>query len=286
MNLLLSVVVFCALPLILLIAARRSGLVALAMMAMAIMGVLSLHLLAHPTTGIVAGKTETLEFAQRGLAPRVTHHLALTVITRSGPTDAYRIGVDPLRYDAVHRGDAVALRELQWGPFRWATLDAMPFWNVAPDQWEELRSFVAARGPSTAGTAQIESVRTVRSAYVSSWVAAIMGDSMAAAQVSLAAPYEEVTLRLNAGAEVLALDRIDTGSAGMLMPGSTVAVLYPADRPRSAQLAGATRRFAALNRHAERVGEAIVFGLCVCVLLLAAFLRLKAGRASAAGTVR
>jgi len=233
----------------------------------------------------VVGKTEALEFALRGLAPRVTHHLALTVVTRSAPTDAYRIGVDPLRYDGVHRGDNVALRELRWGPFRWATLDAMPFWNVAPDQWEDLHSLMAARGPSTAGTAQIQSVRTVRSADVFSWLAAISGDSMATAHVTLAAPYDELTLRLTiAGAEVLALDRIDAGSAGVLAPGSTVAVVYPGDRPRSAQLAGGTRRFATLNRHAGRLGEAIVIGLGL--LLLAGFLRLKARRASAADTVR
>jgi hypothetical protein len=116
--------------------------------------------------------------------------------------------------------------------------------------------------------AQIVSVRTVRDADVWMW-----GSTSAnrVAHFPLAQPYEEVQLRFVApgGAQILALDRIDAGSAGTLALGSGVAVSYPSDRPRTARLLNGKRSYAWRNARSYWTNLALLAVVGIVLLALA-----------------
>jgi hypothetical protein len=78
--------------------------------------------------------------------------------------------------------------------------------------------------------------------------------------VTLPQPYEELRPHLTTaeGAEVIALDRIDAGSAGALQRGASITGTYWSDRPRDARVVGARRSYAVRNAGIYGIGQASV----------------------------
>ncbi len=217
-----------------------------------------------PQEGVVTGKSDTLEISDLGLAPSVNHRLVLSIATdhavesasSANPRTAFferlrrpranlEFDVDERLYDAVRQDEIMHLHSVRWGPLIFARLDAEPWWNIAPGRLERLLP-LHARGPLRTAQARITGVRTVRDAYETSLLAA---GGEGGAHVSLKQPYEEVRLSFSTkqGADIIALDRIDAGSAGALTPDAWVAVRYPQDHPRTAQLTRGHRSFASIN---------------------------------------
>jgi hypothetical protein len=303
MNLPFAVLFVCTLPLWLLLGAglariiprhwpgaRHPGLWTLALMAwMITAGLFALRTLSRPMSGVVIAKGETLEHAQYGLAPKVWHDLRVSVRVPSAPLRPFFLSIDAQHFDALRTGDAVKLRGLQWGPFQWTTLDALPWWDLAPDRLGVLQTWLPAHGAPVAGTARLEAVRTVREAYVHPLVTLLFGATSGggAVNVTLPQPFEELTLRLTTpeGAEVVAFDRIDAGSGGVLQPGTRLAVTYPSDRPRDARIVGARRSYATRNAGAYDTGQAIFFAGLLVLVAGACYISVRR-RAAAANRAR
>lgn len=272
-NLLAAIASFCLLPLLVLLAARagaRTALVAVAVLAAALMGA---RLLGSPVEGVITGKTETLVLASSGLAPTVSHELALTVVDKTSRTTG---AIEPLTFDvterlfdAVREGEPIRLHLLELGPLKWARLDAEPWWDLAPGRLER---WLPAPDGSVSAVATITSVRTVRDAYVIPWFS---GSAAQAARVRLPQPYDEISFQFakEPGARITTLDRIDAGSAQSLQPGSSVVVRYPPGRPRLARMLVGERTFRWRNRWSYWSGSVIGWTVVVLLLLLADALR-------------
>jgi hypothetical protein len=237
---------------------------------------ISLH--GSPVSGIIAAKSESLHIAEWGLEPDISHKLTLEIALRSGgqalrpwrarpplpshdrlmrsdrttrplPVDL-QIDVDERLFDEVRQGQPIAMHLFRVGPLEVARLDAEPWWDLAPGALERALPRGSSAGPLLTASAEIRSVRTVREADAYSLFAPSGdGTDPATRHVVLAQPYDEVKLRFRTrrGAEILAVDRVDAGSAGRLEPGATITVAYPASRPRAARLARGTRTFSRRN---------------------------------------
>src|SRR5690242_10213345 len=78
----------------------------------------------HAETGIVAQKTETVQFGRQQLLPSVIHILRLRVDAGAAHDLAGQMTVapDPRQFDALRQGDRVRLQVSALGPFRSAHL--------------------------------------------------------------------------------------------------------------------------------------------------------------------
>ena len=297
LNLLAGVILFCVLPLIVMliawIAARSSWMIAIGgLVALSAAAATGSIWAARPVTGLVIGKSENLEIASRGLDPGVTRRLVLIVVEdqaidpgprsprhavatgnprlaalmRSG--DSLQCEVDERLFDSVSEGDRVPLHVVTWGPVSFARPDAEPWWNWAPGRLERLLPRWWGAGLPVTTEAQVDSVRTVRDADVFAWGAT---SANRLAHFPLAQPYDEVRLRFvtSRGAQILALDRIDAGSAGVLAPGSGMAISYPFDRPRTARLSNGSRSYAWRNARSYWGDMALVAVVGILLLVLA-----------------
>jgi hypothetical protein len=275
LNLLASVILLCGLPLTIMlvawIAARSGWMIALGGVAALAVAAAWAIAASHPVPGLIIGKSETLQTAPRGLDPGVTRRLVLIVVEdpafesnpqREHPAQRARNNlqmtglmrspnelqceVDERLFDTVREGDHIPLHIVKWGPLSFAWPATGPWWNEVAARLERLLPSGWSVDQTVTAEAQIVSVRTVRDADVWMW-----GSTSAnrVAHFPLAQPYEEVQLRFVApgGAQILALDRIDAGSAGTLALGSGVAVSYPSDRPRTARLLNGKRSYAWRN---------------------------------------
>ena len=300
-------ILLCVLPLIVMLIARIAsrtgwmiaigGLVALSGAA-AIGGMWA----ARPVAGLVIAKSENLEIASRGLDPGVTRRLVLVVVedqradpelrrprravtTTGNPrlaalmqsSDSLQCEVDERLFDSVREGDRIPLHVMRWGLVSFARPDAEPWWNWAPGRLDRLLPRWWGAGPSVTTQAQIDSVRTVRDADVYAW-----GSSSAngLAHFPLSQPYDELRLHFvtSRGAQIRVLDRVDAGSAGVLEPGSAVAISYPAGRPRTARLSIGSRSYAWRNTRSYWGDMALVAVVGIVLLALAEAVRRWVGR--------
>lgn len=225
-----------------------------ALPALALSGAYLISRLGAPVTGIIAAKSEHLEIGQRGLAPRVTHRLVVTVADPD-MREAFKLDprirfgnltfeVNEQRFDALRDGDRIAMRELKLLGLRIARFEDEPWWDIAPGR---LKGFIPpSDGELRTSSARITAVRTVRDAYVSAWFA---DSGQGTSHALLKQPYEEVRFQFatSSGADIATLDRVDEGSAGSMQPGMSVPVHYRDGRPREAQLAIGRRTYAARN---------------------------------------
>jgi hypothetical protein len=271
LNLLAAVVLFCGLPLLVAllvrVAAHTNRTIAFAGAGFLLCTVVfGFQCCSRPIVGVVTGKSEILDISTRGLAPRVTHRLVL--IAAVSPTiasappqyaDSLQFDVDESLYDSVREGERIALHRLRLGPLSYARLNAAAWWNFAPGRLEGWLPQLHAGAPVLA-RARILSVRTVLDAYVYSWVSLV---DQGTVHTALSEPYEEIRVRWSTaqGAQIVALDRIDAGSAGALAPGMWVSVTYPQDRPRTARLVAGQRTFVWRNARNYWGGEAIAAGI-------------------------
>jgi hypothetical protein len=250
---------FFALPLVVLVLARllagRSRWTVLAGLAAAGTALsLGAWALSRPAVGTVTGKTEYFELAMRGVEPRATRHLLLTVA--GSDLGSMRFNVERRVYDAFRVGQPASLRYVRLGPLRFGRLDAEPWWNLLPGRFEER---LPPPQPSAllSARATVDSARTVRDAYVLTW-ASLFSQSVDVAHITLEQPYDEVQFRFSTpdGADIVALDRVDSGSAGVLAAGATVRVSYPSTDPHRAHLELGTRNH--ISRNARRYWTAQV----------------------------
>jgi hypothetical protein len=307
LNLLAGVILFCALPLIVMliawIAARSSWMIAIGgLVVLSATAATGSIWAARPVTGMVIGKSENLEIASRGLNPGITRRLVLIVVedraidpgqrsprraaaTTGNPRlaalmqsgDSLQCEVDERLFDSVREGDRIPLHVATWGPLSFARPDAEPWWNWAPGRLERLLPRWWGAGPSVTTEAQIDSARTVRDADVFAWGATSANRLV---HFPLAQPYDEVRLRFvtSRGAQILALDRIDAGSAGVLAPRSGMAISYPLDRPRTARLSNGSRSYAWRNVRSYWGDMALVAAVGILLLALAEAARRWVGR--------
>lgn len=230
----------------------------------------------NAVSGLITAKDESLHVGEWGLEPEIVHQLTLVIATEAGgpyvprparlpgnhhgarPRDApdltvrgdLAIDVDESLFDAVRKGESIGLHLLRLGPLEIARIDAEPWWNIAPGLLERLLPAPAHAGPQLFASAEILEVRTVREADAYSLFAPSGdGTDPATRHVVLSRPYDEVRLRFltPGGAEILTIDRVDSGSAGRLQPGAMAMVDYPANRPRTARLVRGTRTFSRTN---------------------------------------
>ena len=232
-----------------------------------------------PVSGLIAAKNESLHIAEWGLAPGISHELTLEIALGAGggalrpwrmqpplqgrdrlvrparkaavpPPGDLEIDVDEKLFDEVRQGQRIGMRLVRVGPLEFARLDAEPWWNLAPGAFERLLPTGSSAGPLRTAAADVLAVRTVREADAYSFFAPSGdGSDPATRHVVLAQPYDEIRFRFltPGGAEILAIDRVDAGSAGRLEPSASVTVAYPATRPRLAQLTRGTRTFSRRN---------------------------------------
>ena len=198
MNLPAAVLLFALLPVLfgvivrLALAAGRAGLPGWAWLPIIVLTIPALlaggaYFVAHAgerTVGIVSGKSESLEIADIGLNPSVSHRLVLTVEDDAAPPDVVRIGheavvarrgnlefdVDEALFDACRPGQRIALRRLRLGPLEFARLESEPWWDVAPGWFERVWPVADARAPRYTTAAQVVAARAVRDAYAASLV--------------------------------------------------------------------------------------------------------------------
>lgn len=273
-NIVAAVVVFCLLPLLfavavrIAIAASRSGAPAWITIAIALGSVPALCVAAAwwighhgaPESAVVTGKSEVLEISSEGLTPSVGHRLILTVASAEAmaelPVPARRnpllallrrrgdleFDVDEGLYDSVKEGDTLPLHRIHLGPLLLARPDTEEWWDIAPGRLERLVPWLHAAGAPACVNGHVAAVRTVRDAYE---ISLVSSSDQGGAYTVLKQPYDEVRFRFTTaqGAEILALDRVDAGSAGPLNPGDTRQVCYSTGRPRLARLTVGTRAF-------------------------------------------
>jgi hypothetical protein len=268
-NLLAAIATFCLLPVFILLAARAGARGALIVVAVLAAGFMGAHSLGSPVEGVITGKTETLVLALSGLAPAVSHELALSVVLRTSRAAG---GIEPLKFevterlfDRVREGESIGLHRVKLGPLEWARLDAEPWWDLAPGRLER---WLPAPAGSVSAVAKITAVRTVRDAYV---IPRFSESAAQAARIRLPQPYDEIRLELVArpGAGISTLDRIDAGSAGSLQPGASVVVQYPPGRPRLARMRTGERTYLWRNRWSYWSGSVIGWAAVAMLLLLA-----------------
>ncbi len=301
----------CALPLTVMliawIAARSSWMIAFGgLMALSVAATIGVICAARPITGLIIGKSESLEVASRGLDPGITRRLVLVVVedpaTVPEPRSPRRAaaaainprlaalmhGGDSLQcevgerlFDAFREGDRIPLHLLTFGPVRFARPDDEPWWTSVSDRLGQMLPRSWGAGPPLTAQAQIVAVRTVRDADVFAW-GATSANSLA--HYPLTQPYDEVRLRFVTprGAEILVVDRIDTGSAGVLESGARVAISYPLDRPRTARLSDGSRSFIWRNRRSYWGDMALVAVVGIALLAVAEAARRWVGRRLAA----
>jgi hypothetical protein len=145
----------------------------------------------------------------------------------------------------------------------------MPWWILAPGLLDRLAHALGqghrfdGRWVNTQAT--VVSVRTVRDAYAWSPFSRATRDYE---HVTLKQPYDEVRLQTPTpdGADVVSLDRIDSGSAGSLVQGTVVRVAYPDDHPRMAQLVSGTRSYGLRNGLEYWGGECLSAFVALLVL--------------------
>jgi len=227
----------------------------------------------RPINGTVTGKTEHLDVSMHGLNPGVTRQLDLTIAV--SPALAVRLDASERLFDSLHEGDPIVLRGLRFGRVIFAIPEASNWWNSALDALKR-RLPVVPSGPPTTVSATVISTRTIRDADVYSWFS---GSNDGDTHVVLRKPYDEVRLRFvsESGAPIVILDRVDTGSAGVIHPGSNVPVIYHGDRPRTALLVNGRRSFAWSNALSYWGGIGTVLGV---ILVLGAAVN-TAGKAIA-----
>ncbi len=296
LNLLAGILLFCALPLIILpiarIAAWLGGKAAIAMtLTLLIVVTLGTASLSRSVAGQVLGKSEILEVANLGLNPGVVHRLRITVSldttgrnavpesvaarrARGPHVNPPKLAVDVVfcevgarLFDSVRPGDRIELYTLNVGPLRFAQPVAEPWWHIGRGLLPHFLSWSSDTGPITSVRALVTEVRTIRDAYVFS---SNTGGSGTAWHVTLPQPYDEVRFRFATarGAEILTLDRVDAGSAGALIPGTSLEVRYPADEPRAARLVIGRRDYASHNARVFWSGLIIVVLIGAFVLTL------------------
>jgi hypothetical protein len=239
---------------------------------------------ATPIRGAIVGKNEYLSIDDTGLTPSVLRRFTLTVADprmqlhylRLPMRGNWEVDIDEQRYDALRTGQFVAIHEWTLGPLKIARLDDMPWWDLAPGLFDRLAD-AFGRPPDSGGivvreSATVLAVRTVRDAYPLSFLA---GGSTGGEHIILKQPYDEVRLQVRTadGREAIALDRVDAGSVGTLVPGIRVAVTYPVNRPRMAQLVSGTRQHAARNPLDYWNTESIGFVVFCAVIGVAYLLR-------------
>lgn len=301
MNTLAAVGLFGLFLLILLIAVRlsiallRAGVPAwlavlatlLSVPAIAASGAFGISRFGERQQGTITGKSEVLEVSDQGLTPRVTHRLIVSVasaelartqqslasknllfkrVRRAADLD---FDVNENRYDALKLGDTVALREFRWGGLQIARFEDEPWWNIAPGRFERFLPNWHPGSIDVSATARITSVRTVHEAREVSLLASSADGGV---RTALRQPYDEVGIQFltGNGAQILTLDRIDSGSAGQLEPGMAVLVHYPSYRPRSARLTAGRRDFEARNA-LEYWGENVAGFLAAMAITVIAF---------------
>ena len=137
LNLVAAILLFGGLPLAVVLLARLSGrrtTLILSLVALAVMGALmGLRLWGTAVLGVIRAKSETINLARRGLAPSAVPRLVLTVA--EGPSvlalsDPLRFDVTERLFDRVRQGQQIPLHEVRFGPFKFARLDAEPWWDL------------------------------------------------------------------------------------------------------------------------------------------------------------
>ena len=295
MNIMAAVLAFCAMPLVLGLFVRvlksRKGrswssfLCAMAFLAVLLLAVaLWMSRSGTAVNGVLAGKNENLSIDDTGLSPSVLRRFTLTVADAEAQARFARwpmrgdleIDVDETLFDSLRRGQFLGMHEWILGPLKFAHLNVLPWWDVAPGLLHTVADAVGWRsgpdGRTVEGQAEVENVRTVRDAYPFSLFS---GGSTGGVHVILKQPYDEVRLRIHTatGVEALAVDRIDAGSGGVFAPGTRVPVTYPVHRPRAAELVLGTRRYALRNSLAYWSSECISLGVLIAVIGVAVMVR-------------
>jgi hypothetical protein len=215
------------------------------------------------STAQVVSKDETLTLGRTGLAPSVSRRLRLLVA--SGPALAlahHRRPVADLEfevsetvYDAMKTGDTVQMHEVRVGPFQYARLANEPWWD-----WLRMVAEFVDIGPDRdrllSSSANVTSRRTVTENYTLS-----LTNARATELVVLKQPYDEVQFRFTTedGRDIVALDRVDAGSAGSLLIGESVLVRYAPLAPREGRLQQGQRRYLWVNRLAHWRDGLLVF---------------------------
>src|ERR1700722_6942919 len=255
-----------------------------------------------PMQGVIAGKNESLTIDDTGLNPSVLRRFTLTVaddetqarfahlptgnrvllhdhvllnghvpmrseLPMSGDLE---IDIDEPHFDALREGQSVAMHEWTFGPLKVARLDLMPWWDLAPGLFDRIGDAFGwesgSGGPNLRAEADVVSVRTVRDAYP---ISLLGGGSTGGVHVILEQPYDEIRLHVHTaqGVDALALDRVDTGSSGMLTPGTLVPVTYAVDRPRMTRVVTGTRSYRRRNALNYWSGECITVAVFIAVIV-------------------
>ncbi len=239
---------------------------------------------ARTVEGRVLVKEDQIFIDDAGFAPSIVHQLHVTVEvdepagdgSPGGRRQALNLRVSEPVFDSLREGQTLEARYLALGPIKLLRLPAQGW-------WDELR-IVAAFAYAPEDSAQrretqavVEKLRTMREALVLRLLSGV-DSQFDTERVTLRQPYEELQLRFvtEDGRSIVAIDRIDAGSAGPLAVGQSVEVSYAPDAPRQAKLTRGARDHLWANRIDHYGGRLAGFGLSLAlVIALLWWLRLR-----------
>lgn len=218
-------------------------------------------------SAVITAKQESVSIGEWGVEPPIEHRYILVLARHRRYVVGHRllpgdlqVDVDATIFDQVREGEVVAMHQIEFGPMVFSRLDQLPWWDLDPGLVERLWSRDPHSSAVHSATARVLSLRVIRQADAYSLFA--FGDN-GTRSVTLRQPYDEVEFGFTtrSGARVLAVDRVDAGSAGVLRVGSTVMVRYFEDDPHDARLAAGTREHRRRNLIAHWLPELIAAGL-------------------------